>query len=72
MDQYNKDLLTPEMIQAAEEAKQRIIAGADQGSGRDGAVMARRNQRAGLPASRKCSNSATSPNDSATCWPTTA
>ena len=27
IDQYNKDLLTPEMLQAAEEAKKRIIAG---------------------------------------------
>ena len=27
IDQYNKDLLTPEMIQAAEEAKKKIIAG---------------------------------------------
>jgi len=27
IDQYNKDLLTPEMLQAAEEAKKRIVAG---------------------------------------------
>ncbi len=27
VDQYNKDLLTPEAIQAVEEAKKRIIAG---------------------------------------------
>src|SRR6185503_15881191 len=27
IDQYNKDLLTPEMLQSAEEAKKRIIAG---------------------------------------------
>jgi basic membrane protein A len=27
MDEYNKDLVTPEMIKTAEEAKKKIIAG---------------------------------------------